>query len=180
MSLRLLTGFVVLAAGLAGCSSSRGLDRSSSASSFDVPCHIPSTERAVESDSAAVIVETPPVLIGGLQGLSQRLRYPESARRAGIEGKVCLQFIVDEEGRVDSVTVTRSAHPTLDAAAVAAVEASEFEPGTQRGEAVKVRFSLPVMFRLRDEPSYAGVLIGAGVAAAAVLLLAVLKGPPEE
>ena len=96
-----------------------------------------------------VIVENPPELIGGLEGLQQRITYPELARRAGIEGTVFVQFVVDENGRVnDPVCVRDPGGGTCDEA-LKAVRASEFKPGKQRGKPVKVRFSLPVKFRLR-------------------------------
>lgn len=98
-------------------------------------------------------VETPPVLIGGLDGLMERLEYPEMARRAGIEGRVFVQFIVDEEGRVSQaecrqLTDQPPPNALLCEAAIDAVMASRFTPGTQGGHAVKVRYTLPVGFKL--------------------------------
>jgi periplasmic protein TonB len=96
-----------------------------------------------------VVVEEMPEPIGGLEGLQQRVRYPEMARRAGIEGTVFVQFVVDEQGNVSEVTVVRGIGGGCDEAAVAAVRQTSFRPGRQRGQAVKVRMSLPVRFRLR-------------------------------
>ena len=98
-----------------------------------------------------VSVETPPQLIGGLEGLQSRLVYPELAQRAGIEGRVFVTFIVDEEGRVQDPTIAQSPDPMLSEAALQAVRASEFIPGRQRGVAVKVRYALPLNFRLPAE-----------------------------
>ena len=94
--------------------------------------------------------EIQPELIGGLGGLQDRLVYPEPARRDRVEGKVVVQFVVDEEGDVVDPVVIRSPSPLLDAAALAAVAGSRFTPGQQRGRPVKVRFAVPVTFRLRD------------------------------
>ena len=97
-----------------------------------------------------VIVEDPPELIGGLEGLQSRIQYPELARRAGIEGTVFVQFVVDENGNVvDPVCVREPGGGTCEEA-LRAVRAAKFEPGRQRGKPVKVRFSLPVRFRLRN------------------------------
>ena len=96
-----------------------------------------------------VIVEDPPELIGGLPGLQQRIQYPELARRAGIEGTVFVQFVVDEQGRVNDPVCVRDPGGGTCEEALKAVRASEFKPGKQRGKPVKVRFSLPVKFRLR-------------------------------
>ncbi|GAB5534252.1 MAG: hypothetical protein Rubg2KO_05010 [Rubricoccaceae bacterium] len=95
------------------------------------------------------VVEEAPRLIGGLEGLQQRVVYPQEAKDAGIEGRVFITFIVDKEGRVQDPRIARSADPMLDEAALQAVRASEFIPGRQRGQAVKVRYSLPVNFSLR-------------------------------
>ncbi len=96
-----------------------------------------------------VIVEDPPQLIGGLEGLQSRIQYPELARRAGIEGTVFVQFVVDENGRVQDPVCVRDPGGGTCEEALRAVRTSEFQPGRQRGRAVKVRFSLPVRFRLR-------------------------------
>ncbi|GAB5534129.1 MAG: hypothetical protein Rubg2KO_03780 [Rubricoccaceae bacterium] len=95
------------------------------------------------------VVEQAPVLIGGLEGLQSRVEYPEIARRAGVEGRVFVQFVVDERGNVLDAVVARSPSDLLSEAALKAVRESKFEPGQQRGRPVKVRYSLPVNFVLR-------------------------------
>jgi len=99
------------------------------------------------------VVEQMPMLIGGLGSIQPV--YPEMERRAGVQGRVFLQFIVNEDGSVSDIVVTRSVSPGLDAAAVAALRSARFTPGIQRGRPVKVRFSLPVNFRLLDDTLYA-------------------------
>ena len=94
------------------------------------------------------VVEQNPVLIGGLEELQRRVEYPRLAREAGIEGRVFVQFVVDERGNVVDPVVTRSPSDLLSEAALKAVRASKFQPGSQRGRPVKVRFSLPVHFVL--------------------------------
>ena len=95
------------------------------------------------------VVEQDPVLVGGLEGLQARVRYPEQAIRAQIEGRVVVQFVVDERGQVIDPVAVQSPSPLLSQAATEAVRASTFEPGQQRGRAVRVRFAVPVTFRLR-------------------------------
>lgn len=94
------------------------------------------------------LVETPPVLIGGVEGLAERVIYPERARRAGIEGTVFVQFVVDEIGSVQQATCVGPPQPQLCEAARTAVLNSQFTPGMQRGKPVKVRYTLPVDFKL--------------------------------
>ena len=135
---------VLLALGLVGCAGSREASRLDSASpSTTNPCGV-IVPRETTPDVVRDSVDVPPELVGGLEGLMGRIRYPEEARRAGIEGGVCVQFVVNEDGAVGDVEVVRSAHPLLDEEAVRAVRASAFRPGYQNGEPVRVLFSLPV------------------------------------
>ena len=103
----------------------------------------------VGSDGVYETAEVAPELIGGLRGLQERLDYPEDARQAGIQGQVVVQFVVDEGGAVRDATVLRSPDAALSAAALRAVRPSRFKPGTVGGEPVRVRFAVPVTFRLR-------------------------------
>lgn len=96
-----------------------------------------------------VIVEEMPALIGGLAGLQRELHYPEMARRAGVEGRVVLQFVVDEEGRVTDAVVLRGIGGGCDEEALRVLRQARFTPGRQRGRAVRVRMTLPVVFRIR-------------------------------
>ena len=95
------------------------------------------------------VVEHEPVLVGGIDGLQARVRYPQRAIQAEIEGRVVVQFVVDERGRVVDPVAVQSPSPLLSQAAIEAVRASTFEPGQQQGRAVRVRFAVPVTFRLR-------------------------------
>jgi protein TonB len=86
-----------------------------------------------------------------LGGYQTRPRYPDSARRQGIEGEALLRFEVLTDGHVASVTVTRSAgHPDLDRAAVDAVKTWRFEPARRGEEKVAVWVTLPVRFQLQS------------------------------
>jgi TonB family protein len=98
------------------------------------------------------VAEQMPVLEGGLEGLAARLTYPEEARLAGIEGRVFVQFVVDEQGSPTDVTVIRGIGGGCDEAAAEAVRGSRFTPGRQGGTPVAVRMSLPVTFRLTEPP----------------------------
>lgn len=100
------------------------------------------------------MVEEPPALVGGLAAFLEDLVYPEDARLAGVEGRVIVQFVVDEDGRVLDPMAVRSPSDTLSAAAVAAVRAARFTPGRNGGVAVRSRFTLPVLFQLEaPEPA---------------------------
>ncbi len=112
----------------------------------------PPAARKVEDEEPEIflVVEQDPELIGGLEGLQKSIRYPEIARKAGIEGRVFVQFVVDEKGNVIDPVVTRGIGGGCDEAALDAVRKAKFKPGKQRGRAVKVQYSLPVTFRLQN------------------------------
>ena len=95
-----------------------------------------------------VVVEEMPELIGGLASIQRQVEYPEMARRAGIEGRVYIQFIVNENGDVEDPRVIRGIGGGADEAALEAVKQARFKPGVQRGRPVRVQYSLPVVFRL--------------------------------
>jgi protein TonB len=105
-------------------------------------------EEEEKEDEIFVVVENQPDC-GGVKALQKQVEYPEFAQKAGIEGRVFVQFVVDESGNVTSPTVTRGVHKLLNQAALDAVRKLDCEPGKQRGRAVKVQMSLPVMFRLQ-------------------------------
>jgi protein TonB len=85
---------------------------------------------------------------GGLQSLRQKVQYPKFARQAGIEGRVIVKFVVNEEGDVTNPTIIRGAHKLLNEEALRAVQQLECTPGKQRGTPVKVQMTMPVVFRL--------------------------------
>lgn len=107
-------------------------------------------EEEDEPEIFVVVEESPDC--GGISSLQEEVQYPEFARNAGLEGRVHVQFVVNEEGEVVNPTVTRGVHKLLDEEAVRAVKQLECTPGKQRGTPVKVRMSMPVSFQLRGQP----------------------------
>ena len=73
-----------------------------------------------------------------------------SRLKACIQGRVVVVFVVDEKGNLSDVKVARSVEPSLDAEAVRIVKSMpRWNPGIEKGKAVKVRYTLPVTFRLQ-------------------------------
>lgn len=105
-----------------------------------------------EEEQFFIVVENMPQLIGGLGKLQSQVTYPEMARRAGIEGRVTIQFIVNERGQVENPRVIRGIGGGCDEEALKAVSKARFTPGLQRGRPVKVQYSLPIVFRLQNNP----------------------------
>ncbi len=101
-------------------------------------------------DDFFIVVEQMPELVGGLGELQRQIRYPEMARRAGIEGRVYIQFIVNERGEVENPTVIRGIGGGADEEALRVVSQARFTPGMQRGRPVRVQYSLPIFFRLQN------------------------------
>jgi periplasmic protein TonB len=107
-------------------------------------------EEVEEEEDFFVFVEEMPVLKNGLAELQRIIQYPEMARRAGIEGRVHVQFIVNELGEVEEPVVIRGIGGGCDEEAIRVVKHAEFTPGLQRGKPVRVQFSLPIYFKLRE------------------------------
>jgi protein TonB len=116
---------------------------------LDMPPPPPPAEEEEEEDFF-VVVEEMPELIGGLGELQSKIRYPEMARRAGIEGRVFIQFIVNEQGQVENPRVMRGIGGGADEEALRVVSQAQFRPGMQRGRPVRVQYSLPIFFRLQN------------------------------
>jgi protein TonB len=110
----------------------------------------PPAEEEEPEEDFFVVVEEMPELIGGLASIQSNIEYPEMARRAGIEGRVYVQFIVNERGEVEDPRVIRGIGGGADKEALRAVRQAKFRPGMQRGRPVRVQYSLPVVFRLQN------------------------------
>lgn len=103
------------------------------------------------------VVEHMPEFTGGgmpalMEYLSKNIKYPEAAMKKGIQGRGIVQFVVEKDGSITNVKILHGVDPELDKEAVRVVSAMpKWKPGTQRGEAVRVRFTVPVMFRLTED-----------------------------
>ncbi len=113
----------------------------------------PAVEEGDENDIFEV-VEQNPSFPGGeaelMKWLHKNLKYPPVAQENGIQGKVYIQFVVNKDGSIVDPKIIRSADTSLDKEAMRVVQAMpKWTPGRQRGKAVRVRFTLPVTFRLQ-------------------------------
>jgi TonB family protein len=107
---------------------------------------------SVPSDTSKVynVVDEMPEINGGVQAIYKHISYPSTARRRGIEGRVFIQFIVDEQGNVQEPTIMRDIGGGCGEAAVEAIQKVTFTPGRHKGKTVKVRYSLPITFKLES------------------------------
>ncbi len=117
---------------------------------MDEPLPEPEEPQEEEEEDFFVAVENMPELKGGLGDLQKKINYPDMARKAGIEGRVIIQFIVNEKGQVEDPKVIRGIGGGCDEEALRVVKEAEFEPGRQRGNPVRVQYSLPITFKLQN------------------------------
>jgi TonB family protein len=84
------------------------------------------------------------------QFIGNNLIYPVKAQESGIQGRVILQFEIDEKGEIHNIVVVRSISKELDEEAIRILKSMpKWIPGKQRGKAVKVKYTLPISFRLK-------------------------------
>lgn len=100
------------------------------------------------------VVEKMPEFPGGMaelmKYLQKNIKYPSIAQENGIQGRVIVQFVVNKDGSIVDPVVMKSVDPYLDKEALRVVKAMpKWTPGEQRGKPVRVKYTLPVQFRLQ-------------------------------
>ena len=112
------------------------------------------TQAEPEPEKVFDMVEQMPTFPGGQQELmsylGKNIKYPTIAQENGTQGRVIIQFVVERDGSITDVRVARGVDPYLDKEAVRVVKSMpKWIPGKQNGKAVRVKFTVPVMFRLQ-------------------------------
>jgi protein TonB len=100
------------------------------------------------------VVENMPEFPGGMaelmKYLQKNIKYPTISQENGVQGRVIVQFVVNRDGSIVDPVVLRSVDPYLDKEALRVVSTMpKWKPGEQRGKPVRVKFTLPVQFRLQ-------------------------------
>ncbi|UKK57650.1 M56 family metallopeptidase [Prevotella communis] len=112
------------------------------------------TEAQTEPDDKPFdVVEQMPEFPGGqealMQFLRQEVKYPKEAEEKGLQGRVVVRYIIEKDGSISEVEIVKSVNEYLDAEAIRVVKAMpKWKPGKQNGEPVRVKFTIPVTFRL--------------------------------
>ena len=111
-------------------------------------------KQEAEQNKVFDVVEQQPQYPGGMGALNHwlgsNIKYPVMAAENGIEGRVVVQFVVERDGSVSGVHVVRGVDPSLDKEATRVVSAMpKWIPGKQNGSAVRVKYTVPVTFRLQ-------------------------------
>ena len=101
-----------------------------------------------------MVVEKMPEFPGGmgecLKFLAKNIKYPVIAQENGIQGRVIVQFVVNQDGSIVDPVVMRAVDPYLDKEALRVIKMMpKWKPGMQRGKAVRVKYTVPVTFRLQ-------------------------------
>jgi TonB family protein len=101
------------------------------------------------------VVENMPKFPGGEEArakfFAENIKYPEAARKAGVQGTCYVTFVIEEDGSTSNVKVLRGIGGGCDEEAVRVIQSMpKWEPGTQRGKAVRVQFNMPVKFSLGE------------------------------
>ena len=108
----------------------------------------------VEETKVFDVVEEMPQFPGGqaalLEYLAKNIKYPVVAEENGVQGRVIVTFVVERDGSITDVRVVKSVDPSLDKEAARVVKSMpKWQPGKQNGSAVRVKYTVPVQFRLQ-------------------------------
>jgi len=111
-------------------------------------------EKPKEEEKVFDVVEQMPSFPGGPQALfeylSKNIRYPAVAEENGVEGRVVVTFVVERDGSITDVIAVKKVDPSLDKEAIRVVKSMpHWIPGKQNGSAVRVKYTVPVTFRLQ-------------------------------
>jgi len=115
-----------------------------------------------ETSSVFVAVERVPQFPGGIDAfyhyLSKNIRYPAAMRDAGVQGKVIVSFVVERDGSLTDLRVTRGVAADIDMEALRVIQESpRWTPGIQNGRPVRVAYSVPIAFNLVDNDNTSSV-----------------------
>ena len=94
-----------------------------------------------------------PEFPGGKEALmkfiSENVKYPKEAEEKGLQGRVVVRYVIEKDGSISEVEIAKSVNEYLDAEAIRVVNAMpKWIPGKQKGEPVRVKFTIPITFRL--------------------------------
>jgi TonB family protein len=113
-------------------------------------------EQPSEEKPVFIKAEVTPEFPGGIEAMykymATNIKYPEEARKKGVQGRVFITFIIETDGSVSHIKILRGIGSGCDEEAVRVVSAMpKWSPGKEKGEAVRVQFNLPVMFSLKEK-----------------------------
>lgn len=155
-ALFVLPAFALLVAGNISCSQDASQTEDAKE---EVVAPVSPDAKEAPADSTAkeevfMVAEQMPEFPGGmkelLKFLQENVKYPENAMKNNVQGRVIVQFVVEKDGTPTEFKVLRSVDPDLDAEALRVMKAMpKWKPGMQKGQVVRVKFTVPVSFKLQ-------------------------------
>ena len=155
-ALFVLPAFALLVAGNISCSQDASQTEDAKE---EVVAPVSPEAKETPADSTAkeevfMVAEQMPEYPGGmkemLKFLQENMKYPENAMKNNVQGRVIVQFVVEKDGTPTEFKVLRSVDPDLDAEALRVMKAMpKWKPGMQKGQVVRVKFTVPVSFKLQ-------------------------------
>ena len=120
---------------------------------YTIPVSFKLTNESVDENGVYMKCDQMPMYPGGMQELmkylQKNIKYPDEAKKKGIQGRVIVQFIVEKDGNIKDTKVIRGVDSSLDNEALRVINAMpKWEPGKHNGEAVSVKYTVPVAFKL--------------------------------
>ena len=114
----------------------------------------PEPPKTIEDNKIFEVVEQSPSFPGGdgalMSWLSKNIKYPSMAAEIGVQGRVIVQFVVEKDGSITDVQIAKSVDPSLDKEAARVIKSMpHWIAGRQNGSPVRVRFTIPVTFKLQ-------------------------------
>lgn len=100
-------------------------------------------------DGYLAFAEVMPEPVNGMAELIKQVKYPEIAKKAGLEGKVFAMAYIDEKGSVTDVKIIKGIGGGCDEEVVSVLKKAKFKPGQNKGANVKVKMSIPFVFKLK-------------------------------
>lgn len=117
-------------------------------SDFNNPEPLPPADDEIQEEEALDAAEFMPKMIGGTSSFYNEIKYPESAKKFGINGMVVVEFIVNILGEVENPVIVRGIGGGCDEEVLRAIKLQKFSPGVQNGKLVKVKMRQAIHFRL--------------------------------
>lgn len=155
-ALFVLPAFALLVAGNISCSQDASQTEDAKE---EVVAPVSPEAKEAPADSTAkeevfMVAEQMPEYPGGmkemLKFLQENVKYPENAMKNNVQGRVIVQFVIEKDGTPTEFKVLRSVDPDLDAEALRVMKAMpKWKPGMQKGQVVRVKFTVPVSFKLQ-------------------------------
>lgn len=101
-----------------------------------------------QDDGYLAFAEQMPEPVGGIEAIYNLIEYPETAKRAGVEGKVYVLAFINKNGGVDDVKVIKGLGAGCDEATIEAIKKAKFSPGKFEGNVAKIKLSMQIQFKL--------------------------------